>query len=320
MKIILTGGKTMGHISPLLALNERLKAKYEVVYIGLAHSMEEKWAQKNNISFLTIKAYPFYKKKFWKNIKTFYYLFREKKRLQKLFKQDVIAIYTTGGFVSIAPLLALKKQNINKILIESNTEKGLASRLISPYLTTVWYQFPVFNDRLGICKKMPIYYGNEYYMPKLYHQEDKILFVGGSNGAEEIIELAALFNQKYPHVLIFVLTGHKQNLFHFNDRAILLESIPSLVSVMKYFTLIISRSGGATISELIDTTSPNMLFPSKYVTNNHQVKNAQMMLSLKATKIITTIFDYDKIYALFMNKNELLDLKKGLTRLKTLYK
>jgi UDP-N-acetylglucosamine:LPS N-acetylglucosamine transferase len=77
--IFLSGGKTMGHITPLICLNNELKNSYEIVYFGLKDSMEEEVCKRNNITFFQMELYPFYRKKIWKNIKTFYRIFVEKK-------------------------------------------------------------------------------------------------------------------------------------------------------------------------------------------------------------------------------------------------
>ena len=51
MYIFVSGGKTMGHISPLLGIILSLKEEYDFVYFGLKDSMEERVCTRYNITF-----------------------------------------------------------------------------------------------------------------------------------------------------------------------------------------------------------------------------------------------------------------------------
>ena len=140
MYIFVTGGKTMGHISPLISIINAMKDEYDFIYFGLEGSMEEEICLKNNITFHSMKLYPFYRKNIFKNVKTIYRLYIEKRKINNLYNiYKVKALISSGGFVSI-PLI-LSKVKGKRILLESNTTLGLANKFLLLYINYLGIQF-----------------------------------------------------------------------------------------------------------------------------------------------------------------------------------
>ena len=296
MYIFVTGGKTMGHISPLLGIILSLKEQYDFVYFGLENSMEEKVCQKYNICFHKMKLLPFYKKNPFKNILTFYHILLEKRRIGKLYNNHKIkCIISSGGFVSIPLVLSFKK--CKKILLESNTTLGLANKFLSHYVDYIGVQFDTIKHPKSVVVGNPIIIENEVYDHQyFYYNESLILFVGGSNGAYEIVELAYRFNQKYPNIKIFVITGEKYfDCFEFNKNAVVVKSIFKLSSVLYKFKLVISRAGASTITELLLSKVDFILVPSKNVSNNHQYKNAEFLSKKNICGLLTDTTSFEAI-------------------------
>lgn len=297
----------MGHISPLMGIINNFKEEYQFVYFGLKDSMEEDVCKKNNIEFYPMKLLPFYRNKVFKNFLTFFYIFKEKRKIRKKYKKyDVKIIITSGGFVSIPLMLSFK--NTKKLLLESNTTLGLANLFLGKYANYVGVQF----DSVKHSKKILI--GNPILIPKqtfdhpfLYLNKPKILFVGGSNGALEIVECALRFNQKYPNIKLFVITGkNNYDINGFNNNVRIFQRIENLSAIMHYFTLVVSRAGAATITELLMEKVVFVLYPSKNVSDNHQVLNAQF---LKDKGVCEMIMESNEdslslIYDLLFNKNK----------------
>ena len=55
---------------------------------------------------------------------------------------------------------------------------------------------------------------------------------------------------------------------------------------MKSASLVVSRAGASTLSELIALSIPSILIPSPYVANNHQYKNALDLVNNNACYMI----------------------------------
>ena len=268
----------MGHISPLLGLILSLRNEYKFIYFGLENSMEEEICKKYNIEFYKMKLLPFYRKNILQNIKTFYYVLKEKNKIKNKFKNyNVKAVICSGGYVSIPLMLGSFK--CKKILLESNTTLGLSNKFLSMFADNIGVQFDTIKHKKSLLVGNPILIEkSDFDHPWFYKNEVLVLFVGGSNGAKEIVELAYNFNNKFPKIKMFVITGERYfDLYNFNSNVVKFKKIFRLSSILSKFSLIISRAGGATITELLISNSNFILCPSKNVTGNHQYKNAKYL-------------------------------------------
>ena len=296
----------MGHISPLIGIFLELNKQYDFIYFGLEGGMEEEICKKYNIKFHSMKLLPFYRKNIFKNIKTFYFILKEKKRIRKIYSSyDVKSIICSGGFVSIPLILGLK--NSNKILLESNTSLGLANKVLSFFINKIGVQFNTIKNKKSVVIGNPIVIEEASFDHPLFYKDiNIILFVGGSNGALEIVELAYKFNIKYPDAKIFVITGEKYyESFKFNNNAYVYKKIFKLSSILNKFKLVVSRAGAATITELLLSNTDFILVPSYYVSGNHQYKNAKYLYDKGMCGIITDPKEEKNtsyIYDFFINK------------------
>ena len=292
MYIFVTGGKTMGHITPLLSIILSLKDKYNFIYFGLKNSMEEEVCKSNNIEFYSMDLLPFYRDNFLKNFKTIYLIIKEIIRIHKKFKKvDNKAIISSGGFVSIPLFLSLKSNK--KILLESNTKLGLANKILSLKSNYLGVNFDTIKNKKKVLLGNPIIINKSTFdHPFFYKDKLPILFVGGSNGAFEIVKMAYEFNKAYPEVSIMVITGDNYyDTFIFNSNAVKIKRIQNLNSLFNKFSLVISRAGAATITELLLTNALFILVPSHNVSGNHQVFNAKYLESSGVCKVIYNITD-----------------------------
>ena len=307
MFIFVSGGKTMGHISPLLSIILALKDKYHFVYFGLSGSMEEEVCKNYDIMFFPLKILPFDRKNILNNFKTFYLMYKETKRIKQNYKKvENKAIISTGGFVSIPLFMALKSKR--KILLESNTTLGLANRFLSSKATYIGVNFDTIKSKKKVVVGNPIKIRtSDFDHPFFYYNDPLILFVGGSNGAFEIVKVAYEFNKKYPDLKIFVITGKRYyQTFTFNENARVFEKIDNLSSIFHKFKLVVSRAGAATITELLLSNSIFILVPSNNVSGNHQVLNAKFLEENGVCEVIYDISDMNYlslIHDLLYNTN-----------------
>ena len=244
MYIFLSGGKTMGHITPLICLNNELKNSYEIVYFGLKDSMEEEVCKRNNITFFQMELYPFYRKKIWKNIKTFYRIFVEKIRIKKQYKNcSVKALISSGGYASIPVNFATK--NCTKILLEPNVSMGLANKFLSFFVDKICVQFPTIKSKKSIVTGSFVSILKSPFDHIFFYQNKPIvLFVGGSNGALEIVKICHRFSMKYTDVNIILITGNNYyDTYTFPPNVYKVKSVENLNGIFKNFDLIVSRAG-----------------------------------------------------------------------------
>ena len=302
----------MGHISPLLGIILELRGKYDFVYFGLENSMEENICEKYKIPFHKMKLTPFNRKNIIKNVKTFYFILKERNIIKKTYaKFDVKAIISSGGFVSIPLITSFKKKK--KILLESNTTLGLANKFLSFFSDYIGIQFDSIKHRKSILLGNPI----KIFQPSFdhfwfYKNYKIILFVGGSNGAFDIVKLAYEFNNKFPNKKIFVITGERYyDTFIFNENAVVYKKIFELSAILNKFALVISRAGAATITELLLSNTPFVLVPSHNVSGNHQVLNARYLEQKGVCEVIYNMeFDTNIIFinSLLSDEDKLLNM------------
>lgn len=309
----------MGHISPLISVINYMKNDYKFIYFGLEGSMEEDVCKRYNIKFYSMKLYPFYRKNIFKNFKTIFQIIVERKKINKLFKDyNIKAIISSGGYVSIP--LVLSKIKSKKILLESNTTIGLANKFLLRYVDFLGCQFDAIKHKKRIVTGNPITIGSPIFdHPFFYLKDNIILFVGGSNGAFEIVKIANEFNKKYPYIKIFVITGERYfETFTFNENAKVFKKIDNLSSILNKFNLVISRAGASTITELLLSRVAFILIPSKNVSANHQVFNANYIKDKNACEVIYDILDsknVDLIYNIFSDetaRSEMINNQKNL--------
>lgn len=312
----------MGHISPLLSIYENIKNDYEIIYFGLKNSMEEEVCKRLNIKFVELDLYPFFRKNIFKNIITINKLLKEIRRIKKEFKKEQIkAIISSGGYVSFPLVYAFKNNHkIKKLLIEPNSVFGLANKLLISKVDYVCTQFITSTNKKFIKTGNPIEISNPTFdHSSFYLNKELILFLGGSNGALEIVKLAYDFNCNYPEIKIFVITGDKYyETYKFNTNAHVYKRINNISSIFKFFKIIVSRSGASTLTEIILTNSVSILMPSKNVVANHQYKNAMFLKNKNACYLIENYSkeSYIEVYNLLHNTLQIDTIKKNIFSLK----
>jgi UDP-N-acetylglucosamine--N-acetylmuramyl-(pentapeptide) pyrophosphoryl-undecaprenol N-acetylglucosamine transferase len=201
-------------------------------------------------------------------------------------------------------------------LLESNTTLGLANKFLANFVDYVGVQFNSIRHKKSILVGNPIkIYKPNFDHPWFYKGEKVILFVGGSNGAFDIVKMSYEFNLKYPGVKIIVITGnHYYNTFVFNKNAAVFKKIFELSSVLNKFDLVVSRAGASTITELLLSNTPFILVPSPNVSGNHQVYNAKYLEEQGVREVIYDInFEQNIafIYKVLFDKNKLENMKNN---------
>ena len=124
--VALTGGKTGGHIVPLIAISKEID---DDIHVGGKRYLEEKICKSNNINFigLDIKHNIFSILSAYKDIKI----------------KIVDAIISTGGYVSIPLLIFGIIHKIPIFLLEENTIIGDSNRFFYWFAKKVFLSYPL---------------------------------------------------------------------------------------------------------------------------------------------------------------------------------
>ena len=297
--ILFTGGKTGGHIIPLINI---IKASHlDSIYVGYKGYLEEKICKTNMIEFIGIDVH---KNKYKTILKGYKYLKRKLKYL------NIKAVVSTGGFVSTPAVLYAIKNKIPIYLIEENLILGSFNKVFYPFCKKTYLAYDLNKmKRKYETIGLPLLIDNSRY--KI---EYDILIIGGSLGSRKLCDLALILAEKYKVLLI---AGRYKNEYK-NDSYTTLEYSNDLHTLIKKSRIIISRAGAMTLGEIMYIKKPLICIPSKSTKGNHQFynakyfqdKNALIMLDEDSAKnkILKAVDSIDDIkYAdMINNQNKLM--------------
>lgn len=292
-RIILTGGGTAGHVTPNIALIEKLKEEgYDIHYIGSYEGIEKELIEKEGVPFYGISSG---KLRRYFDIKNFTDPFRvlkgfgQAKKIIAELKPDVI--FSKGGFVAVPVVLASKKYKVPVVIHESDLTPGLANRICIPVAKRICANFPETLEYLptekailtGTPIRKELFSGNAIKgidFCGFTACKPIIMVVGGSTGS-------VVINEAVRNLLPTLLK--KYQVVHLCGKGKMSPEHEGIEGYVQYeyisaeqkdlfaaADLVISRAGANTICELLALKKPNILIPlSAAASRGDQILNAE---------------------------------------------
>ncbi len=281
-KILLVGGLSAGHLSPLLAVHEEVTKQHDVTCIFVCSKKESdvQFLRDAQVSPRTV-THPTRSLRciaeLWKGM-------HEAKIIVHEFQPDMV--FSKGGAVSIPVCLVAWMRHIPVVLHESDSVMGWSNWLISLFATHICVGFqhssPV-SKRTSVTGnpiRSAVTHGSReegLTITGLSGSRPILLVMGGSQGAQALNDAIA---QHLDALLSFCdvihLTGkgkatgvHKDGYFAMEFAKTELPHLYACASVA------LSRAGAGAISELAAWSIPTVLVPLEGLAQNHQVQNAQ---------------------------------------------
>ena len=312
MNVIFVCSGTAGHINPALAIAEKLREKQaKILFVGAGREMENRLVPQAGYEIVNIKMSGLLRKPSLKmithNIKTVKNLLSAKKMVLKIFKEfEPDIVIGTGGYVCYPVIKAAHKNKIPTLIHESNVSPGLSVKLLSAVADKVMTSFPGRE----FCYKRPervVYTGTPVLSRKSAIGENKpeknedadkavmplIVSFWGSLGAENMNKMMPEFirllikdgglrlihaaGNSQDAELIKKEVGRHTDIDNYCRLVEIREYIDNMPELLSDADVIMCRSGGATIGEIIANTIPAVLIPSPYVSNNEQMENAKQL-------------------------------------------
>ena len=149
--IVFTGGGTAGHVTPNLALMEKLdRSEWEVHYIGTAEGVEKELVGNRDDVIYHEIAWGKLRRYFdWRNFTDPFRVIKGYFQARKIIKEIRPAVlFSKGGFVSV-PVVAAAKGKCPVVAHESDFTPGLANRLAAPFADTICVSF---SDTASLVK------------------------------------------------------------------------------------------------------------------------------------------------------------------------
>ena len=308
LKFILSGGGTGGHIYPAIAIANELKKRFpeaEFLFVGAKDKMEMQKVPQAGYAIKGLWIAGLQRKLTLQNalfpIKLLSSLW-ESRKILKSFKPDVVI--GTGGFASGPLLNVANSLNIPTLIQEQNSYPGITNKLLSKKAAKICVAYenlerffpkekmiltgnPVRQDLIDVSSKRE----EAIAFFKLDPKKKTLLVLGGSLGARRINqliekELQGLLSQK---VQIIWQCGklYLEDYSKYNSSQIqVVAFIERMDLVYAAADVVISRAGASSVSELCIVGKPVIFIPSPNVAEDHQTKNAQVIVDKKGAIMI----------------------------------
>lgn len=158
MKFLLAGGGTGGHVNPLLALGESLRAdSHEVIALGTKEGLEQRLVPERGFELATVPKLPLPRKLSPAIFSFPIRLMMAALSVRKLLRSRKIdAVVGFGGYASAPAYLGAKLAGVPILVHEANAKAGFANRLGAKLGGRVAVAFP--NSDLGgaVLTGMPL--------------------------------------------------------------------------------------------------------------------------------------------------------------------
>lgn len=283
--IVLTGGGTAGHITPLLALIPYLKGSFDkIYYVGSGKDIEKKLISGQDIQPFFVPSPPFKRSLAPSNLLIPIRLLRAVKRCKEfLISVKPQVVFSKGGYCALPLCIAANQLNIPVVCHESDLSLGLANKLTykkSTLLTTFEHTAKKYN---GVLVGAPIRKNNltlskESAQKKLGIKANKpvLLVTGGSQGSKTInYAIWNNLNEILTHFNVIHLYGRNNKCPYNTVNGYLALDFGDMFTCITACDIALSRGGSNTIFELLNAKIPTMVLPLKRGSRGDQIKNAK---------------------------------------------
>ena len=305
MKILLSGGGTLGPVAPLLAIYEQYKKhnpKCEFIWVGTRKGPEKDIIAKYTIPFSVIFSGKFRRYLSFLNIiDVFKILVGFFQSIFLIIKEKPDFLITAGGFVSVPLHFAAVILGVPTWVLQQDVRVGLANKIMAKTASKITTALRESLNYFSVKKTEWI--GNpvrdlsvkdiKLSMKKFNLDSTKpvIFAFGGGTGSDSINNLIV---EMLSHIPTAWQVIHLSGLERKGDYVEgVTETFPNY-HVYKFFTdemkdayavadVVIGRGGFVTISELASLKKPAVLLP---MPNTHQEENVKMLADNKAAIIL----------------------------------
>lgn len=307
-RYIISGGGTGGHIYPAVAIAEELKQRFpdaEFLFVGAKGKMEMEKIPQLGYTIKGLWISGIQRKLDLKNllfpIKLIFSLLQSVVIVLKFKPSMAIG---TGGFASAAVLKAASWLGVPTLIQEQNSYAGITNKWLASGAKSVCVAYENMENYFPASKIK--FTGNPIRLTllnqnltteeaklelDLSNKKQSLFVVGGSLGSQRINELIAeKLDWFQTHDLQVIWQTGQLYYERYKDLA------TQDIKVMKYIEdmnltyaasdFIISRAGAGSVSELALVGKPVLFIPSPNVAENHQVKNAESVVSKDAALLL----------------------------------
>ncbi|MFH1404595.1 MAG: UDP-N-acetylglucosamine--N-acetylmuramyl-(pentapeptide) pyrophosphoryl-undecaprenol N-acetylglucosamine transferase [Patescibacteria group bacterium] len=334
MKIIFSGGGSLGPVTPLLAVIEawkKLDPSVQCVWIGTKNGPEKDLIENENIVFQSIAVAKFarYFSLEW-ILLPFKLLFAFSQALRIISKEKPDLVASAGGFTSVPVVISAWLLGIPSWIHQSDVLPILTNKILAPFAScitvawkltlpsfpiskTKWIGNPVRESMLGVSKEQ----GEKFF--NLDSQKPTVFVVGGGGGALWINNQMEKIGKKLSeraNVIHVTGTGKtKDNFSEFGKNYVVKEMLgKDISSAFACADIVVTRAGMGGLTEVCAFKKPAIVIP---MPNSPQERNAQILndtdSAIVFNQIGATADDlYNEIISLLDDKKKQQELSQHL--------
>lgn len=295
VRVVITGGGTGGHLTPMLALAGELDRRgVDVFLVGGTRGADRRLLSASGFRHRLVSAPTLERDRWWRNLRLPFALLRAVatgRRVVAERRPDVVV--GTGGYVSVPVVLAGALAGLPIVLQEQNRTPGLATRFLVRWADRVYVQFPETAAMLGERAPAEVT-GSPIFPPspvaadfadRLDESRPTVGIFGGSQGAralnDALLEWLGTDPGSAPFNLIWQ-TGAREHeridaAASWPERFVIRPFFDAMPAIYPRLDLIVCRAGAMTLAEITAWGIPSILVPYPHATDDHQTANARAL-------------------------------------------
>jgi len=304
MKVIFSGGGTLGSVTPLVAIAEDLKTMengVEFLWLGTKGGPEKKIVEESGIKFKPIFSGKLRRYlSLWNIVDLFLIKIAIWQSLFVIIKEKPDLVVSAGGFVAVPVVFASWLWGVPVFLHQQDFRAGLANKLCAPFAKKITVALEKSLD--DYSKKKTTWVGNparklscpEEKARKVFDLDKKkpvVLILGGGTGSIGINKLVINSLEKilkFSQVIHLTggkekakgsLSGDVKKMDNYYPYEFLVKEMACAYAVAD---VVVTRAGMGVLTELASLEKPAILIPLA----GHQEENAKYFAEKKAVIVL----------------------------------
>jgi len=289
--IIISGIGTGGHYFPALVVAEEfMKNNIETIFLVRRGFPKEEMANKYGLKTFYIAPKPYYGKSILNKIIALWKVFESVLALNKITKK--CAGISFGGFGSLPLILSCMVNRQFFFLFEPNCIPGRTTRMFARFAKKVFLGLPSAIKLQGniMLTGIPVRQEFKRFIQKGNSFKKTILFMGGSQGARRLNEIAIKFQQVLPQDFRMIIISGRRDFEWVNKERDFRTEVISFTTepwnLIARADVVISRAGALSGYELLTMKKSVIFVPFPYAVDDHQYYNAQFFAKMPNVKMI----------------------------------
>jgi UDP-N-acetylglucosamine--N-acetylmuramyl-(pentapeptide) pyrophosphoryl-undecaprenol N-acetylglucosamine transferase len=309
LRWVVAGGGTGGHVTPALALAERIAARGdEVLLLGTERGLERRLVPAAGFELLTLPARQVMGQGLAARLAAGPALLAAgASAWRTLGRRRIDLVVSVGGYASVPAVLAGAARRLPMALVEPNAIPGRANRAAARLAARLFVQFEEAAETLaaaggagrvrttGIPLRSALVAAFAAAPPRRTPAPPyRLLVFGGSQGARQLNEAMMEASS--------VLAGMPLEVFHQTgeaDRARVAAAYaaaglraevaafePEMPRRYRWADVALCRAGALTVAELCLAALPSVLVPYPHAADDHQRANARALARVGAARVL----------------------------------